>query len=100
MAPSNALKDFTADNDSIAAFNFFVMTDYNQWYTMTSGDSTTVLVSKFVYKITSIDNATVREQIASDLEGLILDSTTADKLCYASITTGNVIFLRFSSRHN
>ena len=74
------------------------MTDYNQWYTMTSDDKTTVLVSNFVYKINNLSTLASNSSLASELGNLKPQHSTGDKLCYASSTTGNVITVLLSSR--
>lgn len=79
---------------SLSALNFLDQTIYNQWYTVVVG-TTTVLVSNFIYKVSSIATA---EAAASTLAGTVAGidwnaaiAGTGDKLCYAStITTGNV----------
>ena len=55
QAPSNSLDGWDG-NGPLSPFNFFDNTDYNQWYTAVTGTNT-VLVSKFVYRITSTTNA-------------------------------------------
>ena len=55
LAPSNSLAGWDG-NGALSPFNFFDNTDYNQWYTATIGTNT-VLISKFVYAITSTANA-------------------------------------------
>jgi len=95
-APSTTLSSFNG-NSALSAFNFFDLTDYNQWYTVvsaTSAPATTVLVSKFVYQISSVSSATTAAStLASTISGLSFLSTnaasTGDKLCYASFSQGN-----------
>ena len=55
LAPSNSLAGWDG-NGALSPFNFFDSTDYNQWYTATTG-TTTVLISKFVYATTNVTNA-------------------------------------------
>ena len=54
-APSNSLSSWDG-NGALTPFNFLIQTDYNQWYTA-SINSDTVLISNFVYKISSVNNA-------------------------------------------
>jgi hypothetical protein len=93
--PSNTLQSFNG-NGALSAFNFFDNTDFNQWYTSVVGLNT-VLVSKFVYNIASTSaaatsaSATTTAFTAINWQGAI--ATTGDKLCYASLSTGNVHYL-------
>lgn len=79
---------------SLSTLNFLDQTLYNQWYTVAVG-SNTVLVSNFVYKLSSISTAqAAASALASTVAGIDWNAAiagTGDKLCYASIiTTGNV----------
>ena len=99
-APMNSLEGWAASGGSLSAFNFFDYTDYNQFYTQVIG-SDTVLVSKFVYKVTAITAATSTQNApASTLTGLTFTTATAaatgDKLCYAATSNGIVHFFLFS----
>lgn len=94
-APTNTISSWNG-NGALSAFNFFDMTDYNQWYSITSGTST-ALISKFIYAVASDSNANAALTApASTLIGnqaawTAAVSTTGDKLCYASTSNGNVI---------
>jgi len=85
-------------NSALSAFNFFDMTDYNQWYTIVSGTSapaTTLLMSKFIYRITSTTSATTptSSTLATAIAAVGYSASnalaTGDKLCYASFAQGN-----------
>lgn len=95
--PSNTLQSY-AGQTILSPFNFFQNTDYNQWYTaVDSANSNTVLVSKFVYKIASAPSGSV-DAIEATFGGLSWNYGTGDKLCYASLTAGNVNNDLFSSK--
>ena len=101
-APMNALAGWDGSG-SLTPFNFFDYTDYNQWYTQVIGTNT-VLVNKFVYKITATNSKSTNAQVpGSTLASLTFDASTAaatgDKLCYASPSNGNVLHILFSSKH-
>lgn len=90
--PSNTLQNLNV-NSPLSAFNFFDNTDFNQWYTSVSGTNT-VLVSKFVYNINSISGASGSNSSGLTTPFLAIPwnstiSSTGDKLCYASLSTGN-----------
>ena len=83
-----------AVGSALSTLNFLDQTIYNQWYTAVSG-SNTVLISNFIYTVTSTSTAgTTESAITTTMVGMNWDVTgTGDKLCYAStITTGNVPF--------
>lgn len=91
-APSNSLNTFT-NTSSLASFNYFDLTDYNQWYTTVIGLNT-LLVSKFIYKVASYATTSSSSTVATSLLGLGLSTAQSlyygNKLCYASTdTTGN-----------
>ena len=93
-APPNNLANWNG-NGVLSPFNFFDMTDYNQWYSTVIGTST-VLISNFIYRITNDNNAaTTQAAPASTLTALAwttaITAATGDKLCYASISNGNVL---------
>ena len=98
-APTNTLSTWDGAG-ALSAFNFFDMTDYNQWYSITSGTST-VLISKFIYRVASdanaLGSANAQPAPASALTASLsafttAASTTGNKLCYASTSNGNVIY--------
>ncbi len=81
-------------SSTLSTLNFLDQTIYNQWYTVAVG-SNTVLVSNFIYKVSSIANAQATQGAASlamtGIDWASAITSTGDKLCYASInTTGNV----------
>ena len=96
--PSTSLAGFTT-SQPLSLFNILISTDYNQWYTSVVGN-TTILISKFVYNINSVSTATPSSLgtaiLAAGFDGAI--GTTGDKLCYASILTGNVPMVLASSK--
>lgn len=93
IATSPAAISSFVDGASLSAFNVLDETDYNQWYTASTG-KTTILVSNFVYNIKTLPAAlggTVGLPTVWDIE------STGDKLCYAStLTTQNVNHLLLS----
>ncbi len=98
--PSNSISSYSSSS-SLSAFNFFDTTEYNQWYTSVVGTST-ILISKFVYKVSSALTAVDTGSLATTITNLKFEDTvgsTGNKLCYASLTTGNVNKLLFSSKH-
>jgi len=98
LLSSNSLSSFNS-NQTLTAFNFLDNTDYNQWYTSVIGTST-ILISKFVYNINSVSTASSTSGITalSTLDFGSTVTTTGDKLCYASISMGNVIVFLVSSK--
>ena len=99
-APTNSLSSYSSGS-SLSAFNFFDNTDYNQWYTSVVGTST-ILISKFIYKVSTALNASDSGNLATTITGLKFEDTvgsTGNKLCYASLTTGNVNLSTHSSKH-
>ena len=81
-----------ADGSSLSPFNFFDMTDYNQWYTAVNGPNT-VLTNKFIYAVSNTTFAgavAIAAAPASTLTAITFNvATTGDKLCYASPSFGN-----------
>lgn len=101
-APGNNLAYFT-NTSSLSAFNFFDLTDYNQWYTTVIGTNT-LLVSKFIYRVGTYATVTSSSTAATNLLNLNISSAQSgsygNKLCYASTdTTQNVLHQSFSSKH-
>jgi hypothetical protein len=99
LAPSNSLANF-GDSSSLSAFNFFDLTDYNQWYTTVIGLNT-LLASKFIYRVANIPNTLINGTASTNLQALSFTQTSSygDKLCYASTeTNGNVLPPPLSSR--
>ena len=101
-APTNSLSSYSSSSgSSLSAFNFFDNTDYNQWYTSVVGTST-ILISKFIYKVSTALNASDSGNLATTITVLKFEDTvgsTGNKLCYASLTTGNVNLSTYSSKH-
>ena len=94
IATSPAAISSFVDGSSLSAFNVLDETDYNLWYTASTG-KTTILVSNFVYNIKALPAAlgggTVTLPSVWDI------ASTGDKLCYAStLTTQNVNHLLLS----
>ena len=86
-APSNSLSTWTG-SAPLSPFNFFDLTDYNQFYTAVIG-SNTVLISKFVYAVSSVSTAqSLAYTPASTLTNLgwntAVVASTGSKLCYGS----------------
>jgi len=97
--PKNALSSYSSSS-SLSAFNFFDTTEYNQWYTSVVGTNT-ILISKFVYKVSSTLSASDTAGLATTITNLKFEDTvgnTGNKLCYASLTTGNVNVYTYSSK--
>jgi len=100
LAPSNSLANFN-DGSSLSAFNFFDLTDYNQWYTTVFMNQNTLLVSKFIYRVSTMPTPTSSSTSGTagyNLNQLIppafQSATYGNKLCYASTeTTQNVLHL-------
>jgi hypothetical protein len=91
---SSSLNAFTYQL-ALSAFNFLDQNNYNLWYTAVSGTNT-VLVSNYIYRITTTAAAGSSQDLAASLS---VFTAPTDKLCYAStITNGNVIILPFSSK--
>jgi hypothetical protein len=93
LAPSNSLANFN-DGSSLSAFNFFDLTDYNQWYTTVFMNQNTLLVSKFIYRVSTMPTPTSSSTSGTagyNLNQLIppafQSATYGNKLCYASTET-------------
>jgi hypothetical protein len=87
IATSPAAISSFVDGASLSAFNVLDETDYNQWYTASSG-KTTILVSNFVYNIKALPTESTSKITLPSAWDI---SSTGDKLCYAStLTTQNV----------
>ena len=93
--PYNAIYDFSVTSSNFNAFNILDLTDYNLFYTATVG-SNTLLVSNFVFIISSIAGAT-NTATFGDITTLNWDGavpSTGDELCHAAqATTGNVLLV-------
>lgn len=86
-APSNSLNTWSG-TAALSPFNFFDLTDYNQFYTAVIGTDT-VLISSFVYAVSSVGTAQSSAYApASTLTGLswttAVVASTGSKLCYGS----------------
>lgn len=94
IATSPAAISSFVDGASLSAFNVLDETDYNQWYTASTG-KTTILVSNFVYNIKALPAALGASTVTLPTVWNI--ASTGDKLCYAStLTTQNVNHLLLS----
>ena len=103
-APSNSLHNWDGTG-GLNIFNFFDMTDYNQWYSITNGTQT-VLINRFIYYIpTTPGTLTLTSGTSANANLNNVGFTSADaaitgqKLCYGSSTTGNVHIFIYSSKH-
>lgn len=86
--PSPSLASFDGNGPLSSSFSFLNLNNYNQWY-IQSASTKTVLVSRYVYKVTGVANLqTTASGAASELLASDFSATTAastgDKLCYAS----------------
>lgn len=87
IATSPAAISSFVGGSSLSAFNVLDETDYNLWYTASTG-KTTILVSNFVYNIKALPAALGSGTVT--LPSVWNIASTGDKLCYAStLTTQN-----------
>lgn len=95
--PSASFSSFDGNGNLNSCFSFLNQNNFNQWYTQTTGTNT-VLVSRYIYKVASINNLQTSDPTpASELNNLKSSFNTAnakatgDKLCYASASNVTIV---------